>query len=235
MTQRLFLSILGAALLSGCIGTGQVKVHEPTTIRPPERPASRDAGNGAIYQVASYQPLFEDRRARHLGDVLTVVIAEKINATQKNATSASRSGSVSVDVPTVNLPFLNAVPVLNQIADPTRGVAGTSLSASSANKTDGKGQSEASNVFTGTIAVTVIEVLPNGNLLVSGEKQIGTNREKETLRFSGIVDPKTILNGNQVSSIYVADARLDYVGEGQIDSAQVAGWLARFFLSFLPF
>ena len=224
-----------AALLSGCLGTGQVKVHEPTTVRPPERPLARESMNGAIFQLASYQPLFEDRRARHIGDVLTVVISEKINATQKNATSASRTGSVAVDVPTMNVPFFNSVPILNQIPDTTRGIAGTSIQASGSNKMDGKGQTEASNAFTGTIAVTVIEVLPNGNLLVSGEKQIGTNRERETLRFSGIVDPKTIINGNQVSSIYVADARLDYVGEGQIDAAQMAGWLGRFFLSFLPF
>ena len=233
--MKKLLLVAAAALLSGCLGTGQVRVHEPTTIRPPERPAARDAGNGAIFQVASYTPLFEDRRARHVGDVLTVVISEKINATQKNATSASRTGSIAVDVPTVNLPFVNGVPVLKQLPDTTRGIAGTSLEASSSNKMDGKGQTEASNAFTGTIAVTVVDVLPNGNLVVSGEKQIGTNREKETLRFSGVVDPRTIVSNNQVSSIYVADARLDYVGEGQVDSAQVAGWLARFFLSFLPF
>ncbi len=229
--RHLLAASIAPCLLAGCFMSPQIKVHEPTTVRPPETPAVRN-GNGAIFQVASYRPLFEDRRARYVGDTLVVVINEKINATQKSATSTSRTGSIAMDVPTVNIPLLNGIPILKQIPDHTQG---TAIDASSSNKMDGKGQTESSNVFTGTIAVTVIDVLPNGNLLVSGEKQLGTNREKESLRFSGIVDPKTIMAGNSVSSAQVADARLDYKGEGQIDSAQVAGWLARFFLTFLPF
>ena len=229
--MRTVLALLSASLLAGCFMSPQVRVHEPTTVRPPEPPVVRHQG-GAIFQSASYRPLFEDRRARAIGDTLVVVINEKINASQKSATSVSRSGSVAVDVPTVNMPFLNGIPILKQIPDKTQG---TAIDASSSNKMDGKGQTESTNVFTGTIAVTVMDVLPNGNLVVSGEKQLGTNREKEALRFSGVVDPKTIMAGNTVSSAQVADARLDYKGEGQIDSAQVAGWLARFFLTFLPF
>ncbi|MBU3748783.1 MAG: flagellar basal body L-ring protein FlgH, partial [Burkholderiaceae bacterium] len=86
-----------------------------------------------------------------------------------------------------------------------------------------------------TITTTVMEVLPNGNLRIAGEKQIGTNREVERLRFYGVVAPVTIRNGNRVQSSQVADARIEYVGNGSIDSAQVMGWLSRFFLSALPF
>ena len=83
--------------------------------------------------------------------------------------------------------------------------------------------------------MTVIEVLPNGNLLVSGEKQIGINQGSEFVRFSGVVNPATISPANAVSSTQVADARLEYRGNGYIDEAQTMGWLARFFLTFLPF
>ena len=83
--------------------------------------------------------------------------------------------------------------------------------------------------------MTVVDVLPNGYLLVSGEKQIGTNREVQTIRFSGVVNPATILSGNLVSSSQVADARVEMRGQGAVDEAQVMGWLARFFLTFLPF
>jgi flagellar L-ring protein precursor FlgH len=81
----------------------------------------------------------------------------------------------------------------------------------------------------------VIEVLPNGNLRVAGEKQIGIRQNSEVLRFSGVVDPERIQAGNVVSSTQVADARLDYRGGGYIEEAQIQGWLARFFNSWSPF
>ena len=108
------------------------------------------------------------------------------------------------------------------------------MAASSANTLDGKGESASNNDFTGTITVTVIEVLANGNLLVSGEKQVGINQGSEFIRFSGVVNP-TAINGNTVSSVQVADARLEYRATGYIDEAQQMGWLSRFFLSVLPF
>lgn len=105
---------------------------------------------------------------------------------------------------------------------------------SSDNSFEGKGATGTDNEFNGTITVTVIEVLPNGNLLVSGEKQVGINQNVETLRFSGVVNPATVLPGNLVSSTQIADARLEVRGRGDIDRAQTTGWLTRFFLSFLP-
>lgn len=90
-------------------------------------------------------------------------------------------------------------------------------------------------MFTGAIAVTVIDVLPNGNLLVAGEKQIGINQGSEFIRVSGVVNPTFILAGNVVSSNTVADARIEYRGSGYIDEAQTMGWLARFLQSAMPF
>jgi flagellar L-ring protein precursor FlgH len=215
-----------AALLDGCAAP-RVDVHQPSTARASAQGAgAAPPADGAIYRPASYRPLFEDRRARRVGDTLTVVINEKISAAQKNATAVNRSGSVAFAVPTATVPALNGN--LGRLA-------GTELEGSSAVKSDGKGESSASNAFTGTITVTVIEVLPNGNLLVAGTKEIGTNRELERLRFSGVVNPVSVLPGNQVSSTQVADARLDYRGEGASGAAQVTGWLSQFFLSVLPF
>src|SRR3546814_4514613 len=82
--------------------------------------------------------------------------------------------------------------------------------ASGSNKASGKGDSSANNTFTGTITTTVIGVLPNGNLQVAGEKQIAINRGSEYVRFSGVVDPRSITGANSVSSTQVADARIEY-------------------------
>jgi flagellar L-ring protein precursor FlgH len=207
--------------MSGCATEGQVGVREPTTARPAVVAAPAIA-NGGIFQVAGYQPLFEDRRARNVGDSLTVILNEKLSASRSVDSNAQRTGSASFSVPSV-------------VGLPGKSFQGATLGASSDNKFEGKGASTADNAFTGTITVTVIEVLPNGNLVVSGEKQIGINRNSETVRLSGVVNPVTIVSGNSVSSTQIADARLDYRGKGYIDEAQTMGWLSRLFLSIMPF
>jgi len=90
-------------------------------------------------------------------------------------------------------------------------------------------------VFTGTMTATVIEVLPNGNMLLSGEKQVAIGQGQEFIRVSGIVNPYQITAANTVNSSQMADARIEYKSSGYINEAQVMGWLARFFLTFLPF
>ncbi|MCZ7563132.1 MAG: flagellar basal body L-ring protein FlgH [Burkholderiales bacterium] len=221
--RRLAWAIAGTACLAaaGCV-TQPVEVREPTTMRaaPPAPPAPR---NGAIYQgERHYAPLFEDRRARRVGDTLTIALNEKTNASRSSQSKASREGDVGFSVPTVS-------------KLPLKFLQGTEIAASSSNTFEGKGDAASSNLFTGTITVTVVEVLPNGNLLVSGEKQIGINQSSEFLRFSGVVNPVTIQAANTVSSTQVADARMEYRGSGYIDEAQTMGWLARFFLTVLPF
>ncbi|TPQ29858.1 flagellar basal body L-ring protein FlgH, partial [Cupriavidus pinatubonensis] len=89
--------------------------------------------------------------------------------------------------------------------------------------------------FNGTITVTVLEVLANGNLVVSGEKQLAINQGAEFIRFSGVVNPRTITGDNGVLSTQVADARIEYTAKGYIDEAQNMGWLQRFFLNVSPF
>lgn len=220
--RAIAILISTAALLTGCVTTAPpTAVHQPMTARPEPRNYA-PASNGAIYNVASARPLFEDRRARFVGDTITINIAEKTQASKKSDTKAERSQAMDIAVPTM-------------IGLPLKSVVGTTLDASSSNKFGGKGENSSTNDFTGTITVTVIEVMPNGNLLVSGEKQMGLKEGEEFIRFSGIVNPNTITSANTVQSTQVADARMEFKANGFVDSAQIMGWLARFFLSFLPF
>lgn len=105
---------------------------------------------------------------------------------------------------------------------------------SGGNDFSGKGGASANNTFTGTITVSVSSVLANGNLKVVGEKQIEINQGTEFIRFSGVVNPRTINADNAVLSTSVADARIEYVGNGYINDAQQMGWLQRFFLTIAP-
>ncbi len=219
--KKLAALALLAATLAGCASTTPpTAVHQPMTMRP--QPQATPAANGAIYNVATARPLFEDRRARYLGDTITINIVENTAAGKNSENKTSRSQTIAASVPTIaNLPG--------------KSIQGLSLSASDSNAFDGKGQNTSTETFTGTITCTVIDVLPNGNLLVSGEKQIGLKEGEEFIRFSGVINPNTISSANTVQSTQVADARIEYKANGFIDSAQVMGWLGKFFLSFLPF
>jgi len=218
----IIIVLVVGALLSGCVASvPSTAVHQPMTVRPEARPAPA-AANGSIFNAASARPLFEDRRARFVGDTITINIAEKTAAGKKSDTKAERSHDASMSVPVVS-------------GLPLKTFQGATLSAESATAFKGKGENTSSNNFTGTLTVTVIEVYPNGNLLVSGEKQIGLKEGEEFIRFSGVVNPDTITGTNTVQSTQVADARIEYKANGFVDSAQVMGWLGRFFLSFLPF
>jgi flagellar L-ring protein precursor FlgH len=219
---------LAAMLLAGCAVTPPASVHQPMTARPAPLSVAPVA-NGAIYQVQQAaqpgyvnRPLFEDRRARAVGDILTISISETTSASKKSSSTAGRGGSTNA-----------AVTGLSGL--PGKSLLGSNVAATSSSAFEGKGDSASNNVFTGTVTVTVIEVLPNGNLLVSGEKQLGINQGSEFVRFSGIVNPASVSASNTVSSTLVADARIEYRGNGYIDEAQTMGWLGRFFMSVLPF
>jgi flagellar L-ring protein FlgH len=177
--------------------------------------------NGAIYQSAAYRPLFEDHRARLPGDTLTVQIVEKVSASQKSTSSIDKSGKVDASV--------TALPLLSSNSFNRASAAG-----SSSNTFGGKGATESSNDFSGTITVLVTGVLPNGHLLVQGEKQIGVNANVDVLRFSGQVDPRAIQPGNSLPSTQIANVRVEQRSRGQQADAQVMGLLGRFFLNVLP-
>ena len=177
---RALALVLCCAALSGCLTMNpRVEVAEPTNALPRPTPAPQ-AANGAIFQQAQYRPLFEDYRARHRGDTLRVEIVEKIVASQKSTSSIDKGGTVDAKV--------SALPGIN----PSQ-FARASASGTSTNSFAGKGATESSNDFFGSISVVVTEVLPNGHLLIAGEKQIGVNSNVDVLRFPGQVDPLLIL------------------------------------------
>jgi flagellar L-ring protein precursor FlgH len=217
--------------LAGCAlptSTADRSLSELAITSAKPRPAlSAPASQGSLFPAAGglstgYRPLFEDRRARTVGDTLTVMLNEKTSANKKSSASASKEGNLSSKITAGT-----KVPVLDNLV-------GLTLGATSGNSFAGKGGSSATNDFSGTITVTVVEVYANGNLLVAGEKRLAVSDEEEIIRFAGVVNP-TDLNANTVSSTLVADARIEYRGRGAADDAQAPGLLTRAALKFWPF
>lgn len=212
-----------AALLAACVPSTNIK--QPLTARPLPRTAPEQTNNGAIYQSGGYdRPLFEDRRARNIGDVLIINIVETTSASGKSGHTDDNSGSIALSTPVV-----------------VGGSAGQTLqtsfgaTGSSSVKSSGKSDSSGSNSFSGSITVTVTEVLANGNLRVAGEKQVAIKLSEEYVRFSGVVNPATISGSNTVQSTQVADVHVEYKGANNIDTAAVASMFNRIFFSVLPF
>jgi flagellar L-ring protein FlgH len=225
MSLRAYSMLIIATLLGGCAALQRVPdvdVLQPTTAQPAPPPAQAPV-TGSIFQAANYRPLVEDHRARLVGDTLTVQIAEKISATQKATSSVDKGGAMDASV--TAFPGVKANSFVGGRA---------SLGTNSSNTFAGKGVTESSNDFSGVITATVVNVLPNGHLVIAGEKQIGVNANVDVLRFSGTVDPRSITTGNQVQSTQIANVRIEQRGRGQQAEAQSMAWLARFFLTLLP-
>ena len=235
-TGRAVALLPGLALtwaLSGCqtlYPLPQVDVVMPTAAMPVAvltapapvvLPAEPQAPNGAIFRASTYRPLFENHRARLVGDTLSIQITEKVTASARSSSQLDRTGGVSGGVSA--LPFMNAGTL-----------ARTAVTGKGNNSFEGKGTTENINDFAGSLTVTVVQVLANGHLVVSGEKQIGVNANVDVLRFSGQVDPRSITPGNQVVSTQVANVRIEQRGRGQQADAQAMGWAGRMFLNVLP-
>lgn len=216
---------LGGALLS--LTACMTKPVDVVPVRPINYAAAAPAApsNGSLFQAARYRPAFEDPRARMPGDSLTIQITEKVSASQSSSSSIDRSGKVSGGVSAI--PGIKAKELMRD--------RNFDLGGESSNQFSGKGDNENANNFAGIITVTVQDVLPNGHLLVAGEKQIGVNSNVDVLRFSGTVDPRHIQPGNVVPSAQVANARIESKGRGPVDEALSIGWLGRFFLNVFPF
>ncbi len=226
--------LIRTLLIGLLLGFGGCAVHKPpTSIQQPmtAKPVDKQAvipADGAIFHAGvNERPMFEDKRARNVGDILTINIVEKTTGNRKTSAGNSTANSLNANVPTVT-----SGP-LAQLAK------AFPISSSSSSKTAAAGAGAASQDLTGTITVTVIEVLANGNLLVSGEEQVALNQSDEFIRFSGVVNPTVISGANTVLSTQVADAHIEYKNAGAmnevINDAKSLGFLGRFFQSVMPF
>ena len=221
------LAIASSALfLAGCASLSQIPdvdlAKAPETLAFPTAQSAPATVTGGLFSPASFRPAFEDHRARMVGDTLTIQITERLSATQQSATDVARASQISAEV--------SALPLFND-----NSFARARARAQSSNNFSGDGSTRATNTFSGNITAVVTEVLPNGHLVVIGEKQIGVNQNVDVLQFSGTVDPRTIRPGNTVQSTQVANVRVLSRGRGAQNDAQTFGWLSRFFLTLFPF
>jgi flagellar L-ring protein precursor FlgH len=217
------LAVLACFALSAC-GFLPAKPLKPDPVVARVLPPPTPRTDGAIYQSGQQIELFADLKARRVGDVLTIRLTESTNASKSAATKTAKTTGVSMTGPTV----------LGKTF--TAGGVPLSTTLNSADSFDGEGSSTQGNSLAGSLTVTVMEVQPNGNLVVQGDKTLKLNQGDEFVHVSGVVRRADIATDNTVTSDKVADAHISYSGRGVIDSANTMGWLAKFFNSmFAPY
>lgn len=221
-TTELLCCLLMLLLMSGCAtpkrGDPEFAPAMPIQARAPEQ-------YNAIYQPATSLLLFEDIKARRVGDMITVTLQEQTDAAKTADTGTSKSTSTEISDPII---------LGSDVTWDGKPIFQNSLQSEHA--FDGSGESTQSNSLTGRITVSVVEVLVNGNLVVQGEKWININQGEEYIRLRGIVRPSDISSDNTISSTRVANAQIQYSGNGVLNETNSMGWLARFFNSpWMPF
>lgn len=212
-----------ASLLAACVSTGnQVQPDDPFYAPViPDIPTEPEVHNGSLFQDLYARDIYSDSKARRVGDIIVVSLKENTSANKGAKSEISKDTQVGMQAPNIlgKVPSWGGVPM--------------GLDLQSGSEFEGESKIRQNNTLDGTISVTVTQILPNGNLVVRGEKWITINTGDEYVRLTGIVRPDDIAADNTILSNRVANARIQYSGTGSAHENQEAGWLARFFTSAL--
>ena len=221
MMKKLIL-IISLTILSNCSTYVEETINaEFVPLKPSLAEMKLSApSNGSIYSTSSPGLFSADKRAHKVGDILTVQLSETFSSTKSVATATSKADVIGAEVGPTG--FL-------------RNFAGIGGNASKTNTFAGSGSASQSNTLTGFISATVVNVYPNGNLEIKGQKKLRITEGTEYIRLSGIIRPEDISTTNTVSSSKIAEAQIEYVGAGILDSATKPGWGSKIFRAISPF
>ena len=226
-----FITVSTLALVLGSCSTyvSQIEGQAFEPVDPAVNLAAEQPMNGAIFRRGQSGLFATDQRARRVGDILTVTFNEVFAATKAQTAASSKADAFAVTLPT-GLPN-----ILTGGFDKDAAGNGAGLTAGTNRTFSGAGNAAQSNSFTGSLAVTVVRVFANGNMEVTGQKEITLNNGNEYVRVKGIVRPEDISATNIVSSNRLADAQIRYTGSGHLADASKPGWLSRFMRAVSPF
>jgi len=221
MSLRFVFLMIATSILAGCVNK-PVQPNRPyyAPVAPQQLQQPKPV-NGAIFNASTSMNIYSDGRAHRVGDIITIVLSEQTQSSKTAKTTADKTSDVNLPQATV---LGNPISLFGAPISANSGGAST-------NSFEGEGKSNMSNSLNGNITVTVHEVLPNGVLVVRGEKWLTLNQGDEYIQISGMVRPQDISADNTVSSTKLADARIGYSGTGGVHDTNVMGWLSRFFIS----
>ncbi|MEG3177787.1 flagellar basal body L-ring protein FlgH [Sphingomonas sp. RB3P16] len=215
------LALVPAAAQANLFGGKKTPPVDYSAVMPAALPEAPPVPNGSIFQASTgYAALYEGSRAHRVGDPLTIVLVEATAASKSATSKLGSNGGLSVTPPATGHLAL---------------FQGTDVNMSTSRNFTGSGAADQSNSLSGEVSVTVSRVLPNGTMLVQGQKRVTLNRGDEFVQIKGLVRSADIDANNRVPSTRVADAQIAYTGKGDVARASRQGWLGRFFSVVSPF
>lgn len=220
MTSKPLCVLLATASLCACRGAPPSLVPGPTTV-PQPRPvaALENRTNGSLYQQSTYVGMYGDAPLAHkIGDKVKIEIAESSSGSNKSSSKLERAHSVATKGPGTDDKDMNKM---------LRNLLNLDAQASGKDDFSGDGKTENSSSLKGKLAASVINVLPNGNLVIAGDRSIAFNGTVNTVRFSGVIDPRDLKPDNRVASEDVMEARLEQVGNGMVADSNGKSWLQK--------
>lgn len=221
--MKRFISLMTVLLLSGCASNQQSKILPNDPDFAPILPEPEEASvvpTGSLFRTNYVNNIYSDSKAHRVGDIISVILSESTQA-QKNAkTELSKENSAQLDPIT----GFGGLPI-NFKGDAIQ------FGYNQVNDFTGDSKANQGNSLSGNISVHVLRVLPNGNLMIRGEKWMTLNNGDEYIRLTGIIRPQDITSDNTIISNKVANARIQYAGTGTFADVQEQGWLSRFFSS----
>ncbi len=226
MMKNVYYGIALAALVMGGCVTQTTEVRTPGFDQQLQK-APADYSNGSIWQAGS-TGLTEDFKARRKGDIVTILIVENASASKEAKTGTSRATSINAGIP-------NFMGLESSLLKSNFGDLSKLINASVDSKYDGAGSTSRQETLNATISAKVIDVLPNGNLMIEGRRNVKVNNEDQIIIVEGTVRPADIGPDNIVNSSFVADAKIVYTGKGIISDRQSPGWLMNFVDKIWPF
>ncbi|MDR2935619.1 MAG: flagellar basal body L-ring protein FlgH [Candidatus Adiutrix sp.] len=234
-------TLAALAALAGCAE----RIRQPIPAANPEaalanppaeifpEPAPRT--EGSLFSEDSVN-LFADAKARRVGDIVTINIVENSRASKNANTTTGRANSLQANTNAL-LGYENPAnaPIIGGVFNALNMRPNVGIDAGYTSSFSGSGTTARTESMNARLSASVIQVLPNGNLVLRGSQEILVNNERQYITIQGVVRPYDIGNDNTVLSTYIADARIDYTGQGDLSRKQREGWLSRFFDSVWPF
>ncbi len=219
--KRILALSVAIITLGGCASTSQppVEANVPSFAPVvPDDPRETIVEDGSLFRSYMANSLYSDVTARRVGDIITVTLSESTSASKSADTTTAKDSSVNLDT-------------ITGLGGQAVNIGGQSIQLGIGSSSDFSGDSAAnqSNSLSGAISVTVVDVLPNNNLVIRGEKWLTLNHGDEYIRLTGIIRPADISPENEIVSTKVANARIQYSGTGSFARAQERGWLTKFF------
>lgn len=182
----------------------------------------------SLWHDDTSRSIFADKRSLNVGDIITIAISENTTANQSDSTATERKSSLSAAITAFLYPA-GATPLL------TKGGSLPAMAYNSDHVHNGTGSISDSQTIVAQIAVQIIDVLPNGNLVIQGKRDTSFSHENQTIVLRGIVRPDDVLGNNTVFSYNVADATIQIIGKGAVSDTTNKGWFNRIWDKVNPF